>query len=143
MRKIKNYKYLIIAGVTPFIFLTLLVISGINKLPLLGVTAHISAIYSIIIVSFMAGIHWGTYLYKNSDINLLVTSNVAAIATFLATILLPLKFSLLVIAIIFGLLLAIDKELYDQKLLSEKYFELRVIITMIVCLCLVIQALIL
>jgi hypothetical protein len=100
----------------------------------IGSCAYIAAAYGVAIVSFMAGIHWGTFLYQADSlpVNLLLTSNAITVAVWLAFILTPVAVSIAVIAAAFVLLLAVDFRLARAGLLTPDYLRTRRNVTLIV-----------
>jgi hypothetical protein len=140
------YTRLTYAGALPFVACAVLPWAGWPVLPGGGSFASIAAGYSLAIVSFMAGVHWGTWLY-NSDsltdgsagkpadglpLNLLLTSNVITVSVWLTFVLSTLVVSLTVSAAAFLLLLIIDVRLAGAGLLSPEYLRTRRNVTLIV-----------
>ncbi len=135
----KLFTALALAGALPFAACALMPWVGIVEIPGLGRFDAIAAAYALTIASFMAGVHWGTYLYcrDRASINLFVTSNVAAVAVWLGYLALPRTGALLVAALTFALLLAVDLRLYRAALIDRTYVRIRIVVTAIVLVCLV------
>jgi hypothetical protein len=67
-----------------------LCVLGVERVPFFGPGQSIATSYGLLIVAFMAGVHWRQALSgKNGAINLFVTSNTAALAAWFAFLLLP------------------------------------------------------
>lgn len=87
--------------------------------------------YAAIIASFMAGIHWGAYLFKNIPINLFIHSNVLALIAWISLFFPPfITFPLLIICFVY--LLIVDHRLYKFDIIQIWYWRLRVRITCLV-----------
>jgi hypothetical protein len=130
----KQYAVLAYAGTLPFIACAILPWIGMPVVAGIGSCAYIAAAYGVAIVSFMAGIHWGTFLYQADSlpVNLLLTSNAITVAVWLAFILTPVAVSIAVIAAAFVLLLAVDFRLARAGLLTADYLRTRRNVTLIV-----------
>ena len=130
----KLYAALAYAGALPFIGCAILPWLGIATLPVIGDCKYISATYGVAIASFMAGIHWGTYLYRSGSlpVNLLLTSNVITLGVWFAFLLTPINVSLAANLVAFAALLAIDYKLAGAGLISDAYMALRRNVTVIV-----------
>lgn len=130
----KQYAVLAYAGTLPFIACAILPWIGMPVVAGIGSCAYIAAAYGVAIVSFMAGIHWGTFLYQADSlpVNLLLTSNAITVAVWLAFILTPVAVSIAVIAAALVLLLAVDFRLARVGLLTPDYLRTRRNVTLIV-----------
>jgi hypothetical protein len=130
----KQYAVLAYAGTLPFIACAILPWIGMPVVAGIGSCAYIAAAYGVAIVSFMAGIHWGTFLYQADSlpVNLLLTSNAITVAVWLAFILTPVAVSIAVIAAALVLLLAVDFRLARAGLLTPDYLRTRRNVTLIV-----------
>ena len=124
---------LICAGVIPFILLTALAAYNIDYNYFEPKVALKS--YALAIGSFVCGSHWGIFIVRKSSINLLVTSNICTLIFW--GVFINLENYELFFSIIFLLLLLIDCLLYKSTVISNNYFNFRVIITLVVVLCLV------
>jgi hypothetical protein len=128
------YAPLAYAGALPFAACAILTAVGVPGIAGIGSWADIAAGYGLAIVSFMAGVHWGTYLYHSSNVplNLLVTSNAITVAVWLAFVLMPVAATLGVMALAFLLLLGVDYRLAGAGLITPTYLALRRNVTLIV-----------
>ena len=126
---------LICGGVIPFILLTALAAYDVEYTYFEPKVALKS--YAFAIGSFVCGSHWGLYLAKSSPINLLVTSNVCTLILWVAFI--YLENYELFFSVIFLLLLLVDFILCKSRIISDRYFNIRSTITLVVVLCLVLN----
>jgi len=128
------YALLAYAGTLPFAACAILPIVGIPGIAGVGSCAQIAAGYGLAITSFMAGVHWGTHLYRSPGIpvNLMVTSNAITVVVWLAFALAPATVSIAVTGSAFLLLLAIDYRLANAGLITKAYLALRRNVTFIV-----------
>ncbi len=135
------YFYLTYAGMIPFLICAVLFIFKIQMIPILGLVQKIIGVYGLVIASFMTGVHWGQHLERSDkwSIYLPVTSNIISVLLWLLYLILPFKCLLIAIAISFIVLLYIDKKLFQDRLITRKYFYTRCIATMIVILALLIS----
>ena len=101
---------------------------------------HIMLTYGAIIASFIAGIHWGIYLFKESRQNLFIHSNIAALLAWFAVVA-NIPGSLGILFICFFYLLFIDKQLSNEGVIEAWYMRMRYIATFIVMLALCVHAL--
>ena len=126
--------YLTYAGCLPFIICAFFLFFNLNSIPYLGDTITTLQVYSLVIASFMAGAHWGQYLYllDESPIHLPITSNLIALFIWISFLIMPAFWYLLVLIFIFVFLLLIDVRLARKKQLVSLYFRSRVIVTIIV-----------
>jgi len=107
--------------------------------PLAGLGgAVIAGSYSAVIVSFLCGIHWAAHLFfaERCPRNLLVTSNAVALLAWLSLLMGGAPPGLLLLALCFLYLLALDVKLRDAGILPAWFFRLRRNATVIVVLCL-------
>jgi hypothetical protein len=120
-------------GALPFLFAAVLLLLGVNSLPVLGEIARLVAIYGLVIASFMAGCHWGMHLTlgKPFSIWLPITSNVIAVFLWLVFSMLPQIFMWGLIAA-FLVLVMIDYCLDKQALLPTGYWKTRLMVTALV-----------
>ncbi len=128
------YRWLTYAGALPFLGCALLLALGIYTLPIIGLVQDILVSYGLIILAFMCGIHWGTYLYyaKQAPLNLFITSNFIIMSAWLASLMLPYFVVYGVLAIGFVSVLRIDKKLILNNLISPHYYQTRCRITAVV-----------
>lgn len=125
------------AGALPFIAGALLLLTGVQDVPHLGPTRMIVLSYGLLIVSFMAGIHWGQYLSGvRSGVNLLASSNAVALAAWFGFLLLPASWFCLLLVVLFAALYGLDRMISA----GTDYVATRRNVTGIVCLSLVVAA---
>lgn len=132
---LKQYSTFALAGAIPFIAAALAVLFGVETAgPIQSVIAAVVS-YSLVIVSFVAGSHWGIYLQNDASapVNLFMTSNVSVLVPWLAFVLGSINSTLLALILAFVLLLVIDRRLLTFGLIDTAYFRLRAIATLIVC----------
>jgi hypothetical protein len=136
----RQTSWLAYAGTLPFIFCAAAPWFGLPVLPGVGPCSEIAAAYGLAIVSFMAGVHWGTYLYQSARVplNLFVTSNAITVSVWLAFIVTPVTIALAVLLAAFLVLLSIDTRLAQLRLLSDDYMHMRRNVTAIVVVMLVV-----
>jgi hypothetical protein len=134
----KLYSLLTYAGALPFIACAVLPFAGISEIPNAGSFDYIARVYGLAIASFVAGSHWGTYLYNREacPTNLFVSSNIVVLASWFAFLLAIPVVALFVLLLSFLYLLFVDYRLYKAKLTTNHYFRMRAGVTAIVCLCL-------
>lgn len=124
------------AGTLPFIILTLLSLFGIERIVFLPVDLALF-LYAPIILSFIAGIHWGIYMHnKDIKLNLFITSNIVALIAWFALLLPNIFLSIGVYILCFLVLIAVDAHLNKQYYLYKWFYRLRLHATLIVVLCL-------
>ena len=137
-------------GALPFItgaVLSLLSIDNllIDRLLWLETVKPIVSLYALIIVVFMAGVLWGVMLPNKagtvfSQSNFLI-SNVITLAPWFVYLFFPdSSVFLLVTAFAFLWLLVIDKQLYQQQLITKNYYQARKNVSAVVVLSLLILA---
>lgn len=127
MEKSQQYKLLTYAGTLPFIACALMSYANIAELPMIGSFASAAAAYSLVIVSFMAGTHWGSYLVTQfeSPVNLFLSSNVIAVIVWLVFLFGSTPVLLLVSIAAFIALLLIDYRLNEAKIITHDYLHVR------------------
>jgi len=132
-------------GAIPFIACALL-----SSLQIEAVTIDLSWLdillsYSLAIICFMSGTHWGQSLAASGpqDINLFIISNTCTLAAWFSYLLLNQRPALLAHALIFGLLWLIDRRLEHNKMITAPYYHLRRRISLIVILCLLSKSIVL
>ncbi len=140
MQENKLYSLLTYAGALPFFLCALLPFAGLVEWENVGSFEYIARLYGLAIASFVAGSHWGMYLYnrESSPSNLFLTSNavvLAAWSAFLFTIPVLTEFVLL---LAFLYLLFVDYNLYKAGVTTPYYFRMRLNVTLIVCVSIVV-----
>ena len=101
---------------------------------------HVVLTYGAVIASFIAGIHWGIYLFKDAHTNLFIHSNIAALLAWFA-VLTAIPGSVGILIITFFYLLFIDKQLSNVGVIEDWYMRTRLIASIIVILALSLHAL--
>lgn len=129
MKKQTLAQILTYAGALPFIGATFASIFHLDFLDLNY--PYMVITYGVVIVSFISGIHWGVYLFKDAPINLFIHSNVI---TLIAWMMIVFSSPYSPFGLIFCLvyLLQIDRRLGAAGILEEWYVQMRMIISGIV-----------
>ena len=132
--------YLILAGLIPFVGLTLFLAFGITVLPALGSTVQVFGLYSLMIAVFISGSHWGQHLGLDDQwvVFLPITSNLITVILWLVFLACSFTVITFTFVIAFVILLGIDYKLLKTGHISGHYFRMRFVVTAIVCLMLVI-----
>lgn len=99
------------------------------------------SLYALIIASFLAGTHWTHHVINNKQFtkNIAIISNVIVVFLWIAYLLITYKMYIFVISVCFVVLLAIDKLLKNNSIISDTYFNLRYFATLIVLLSLLLS----
>ena len=122
-----------VAGLIPFVGGALALLFGMPTIFSLSVQAIVLS-YALLIVSFMAGVHWGQYLSGvRTRVDLLVSSNVVAISAWCGFLLLPQLYFCLLSIVLFIILNSIDGHLHQQGIIDTRYWQLRQFVTSAVC----------
>ena len=131
MKDAKLYFILAIAGAAPFIACAILPLAGIDSVEPFGRLDILAATYGLGIISFLAGVHWATFLYKAAAIpfNLFVSSNVLFLTVWFVYVLAGLAWVLLTQLLAFAILLSIDYQLRRTGLITRHYFGVRAVAT--------------
>lgn len=127
MKKSKLYTLLTYSGTLPFLACAILPYANFSALPVLGSFDRIAAVYALVIVSFMAGTHWGNYLVMEdtAPVNLFLSSNIIAIIIWLVFLSMNIATSLWVSTVAFLFLLWVDYKLFQANLITRYYFNVR------------------
>lgn len=113
------------SGVLPFLFFPCYRLFSGNS-TLFGLDLQILLMaYGAVIVAFIAGIHWGIFLFRQSSLNLFLHSNVIALLAWLS-LLSTLLWGVMLLVFCFLYLLWIDTVLVRQQLLESWFYRLRV-----------------
>jgi hypothetical protein len=133
MQNSRLYTILALAGTTPFVACALLPLLGIDALPGLGALDVLASTYGLAIICFLAGAHWGTYLYgaSTTPFNLFISSNVVLLAVWFAFVIASLNWSIATQIVAFQVLLFIDYRLNQSAVISSDYFRIRFVATLI------------
>ncbi|WP_201583480.1 DUF3429 domain-containing protein [Psychrobacter jeotgali] len=140
----KPSPYLTFAGAIPFVVCAILITIGIDAVIALGTTAEILSAYGLVIVSFMAGAHWGNHLSLADSnpwaLKLPIYSNIVAILLWLGFLSLSKEGFLWLLVVGFLVLLMIDYSLNQANIISAQYFKVRKYVTLIVIISLIVAA---
>jgi hypothetical protein len=131
MFKINTSNILILMGSIPFIFLMVLSLFSLDNFFNYSIN-YLVSIYSIIIISFISGTHWGIFLNNKIPINLFVASNIITIAVYFSFLILNNFYFILISIISFISLLLFDFYIYKQAITLIDYFAIRFFVSMIV-----------
>ena len=128
------YKYLTFAGALPFVFVAVLLSIDIHSLPVLGHLLPIIMIYGLIIVSFLAGIHWGQCISLNfSKVpQVMMISNFSVLVVWLCYFVFPNFLFAWPLILLFSLMLIVDFYLYRAANITKDYFKTRVWVSLLV-----------
>ena len=126
--------YLINAGTLPFIGCALLLLLGVRSLPWLGDVLAVLQGYTMVIVAFMAGVHWGQHLHVSGAMArwLPIISNGCAVVVWLSFVVLPAGYDLAVAMVVFGVVLATDMWLWRGGVIALGYWRCRCFATLVV-----------
>lgn len=114
----------------------------ITTLPIVGNITDCIAAYGLVIVSFLAGIHWGHELSLGYvKLGLFISSNIIAVAVWASWLLLSPQLFIAILVLPLVVLLYIDFTLYLKKIISRNYFSSRMIITIVVIASLILASL--
>lgn len=133
IQETRTYTALALAGTVPFIACALLPLLGYDSIRYLGSLDKVVASYGLAIVCFLAGAHWGTYLSGRSadSLNLFITGNVIFLAVWFAYVGADMKWAIGTQVLAFLTLLFIDLRLKRSDVISNVYFRVRSIATLI------------
>lgn len=140
MENQKLYSALTYAGALPFLACAFLPYAGLAELPKIGMLYYVAQVYGLVILSFMAGVHWGTYLYNQESApqNLFITSNIVTVVAWLVFLLGNPVWTLLVLMAGFLYLLLLDYQLHRHKMISDHYLDTRRNVSALVTLSLIV-----
>ena len=138
------FPYLMYAGAIPFVFCAICLSTHIHQWPLLGPVEKILGMYGLVILSFLAGSHWGQHFQMRCfwHRTLPILSNVIVVLLWLGTLLLSFKMLLAMFVTVFVILLLIDYHLLQHDLISKHYFHTRLFASTIVIVSLVISGIV-
>jgi hypothetical protein len=133
IQETKTYTALALAGSIPFIACALLPLLGYDSIRYLGSLDKVVASYGLAIICFLSGAHWGTYLSGRSadSLNLFITSNVIFLAVWFAYVGADMKWAIGTQVLAFLTLLFIDLRLKRSDVISNAYFRVRSVATLI------------
>ncbi len=128
MKMEKTYRTLAYLGALPFMACAGLQALDVAPLKILGPHVDVALTYGLVIMSFMAGTHWGLYLNasKPAPVNLFITSN--AITIVMWALYLAAGTVITLVGFIFGFLalLWIDYRLAQAGIITAAYYKVRV-----------------
>ena len=141
-RKSDLHRWLMLAGTLPFLLGAVLLVLGISPAFLAVDSALLVKSYTLAIISFMAGVHWGQSFAQVERPNLLrVLSNVFCLTPWFLLITGVSNAAFFAgSAIVFITLLAVDYRLEKAEAISSDYLRARTAVTAIVCGSLVVSA---
>ena len=131
MFKINTSNILILMGSIPFIFFVALSFFSLDNFFNYSIN-YLASIYSIIIISFISGTHWGIFLNNKIPINLFASSNIVTITVYFSFLTLDNFYFTLISIISFISLLLFDFYIYKQAITLIDYFAIRFFVSMIV-----------
>jgi|TARA_R110002126_G_scaffold201791_4_gene349334 hypothetical protein len=124
MEKKTLAKILTYSGILPFIACAVYVVFA-DDIPFVQISAmDVLLAYGAIIASFIAGIHWGIYLFKDAPLNLFIHSNVIALLAW-GSLLFPPLMSAGILILCFGYLLVIDRSVFQAGIYEDWFYQLR------------------
>ena len=126
----RHAQLLALAGTLPFFAGLLLLVSG-NSFAGYG-GALVSHTYGVAIVSFLAGIHWGTYLFAQGNLNLFIASNAISIAAWFSLLFAGSKIGFGLLILCFCAALWVDWKSHRENLLPAWFWRLRLEVSLIV-----------
>jgi ATP/ADP translocase len=130
------------AGALPFVASALLLWAGHASVPVLGSVANIASSYGLLILAFMAGVHWGQRLSGvETELNLFLISNAIALAGWFAYLLLLPQLFFASLAVLFAVVLMVDKRLAAEGHLLPDYICTRTAVSALVVMSLAVIAL--
>ncbi|MCY4305516.1 MAG: DUF3429 domain-containing protein [Aestuariivita sp.] len=130
----RSSAFYVYAGAIPFVICTALLIFDVDVLPFLGSTVTVLSVYTLIIVSFLAGSLWGQHLYVEGELKdfLPIYGNIFAISLWLAYLVLPYRFWLVIVGLILIFLRVVDHMLFNNGFVDDGYMKARLDATWIV-----------
>ena len=142
MKHLKHYQLLAYSGTLPFFICLILKIFNIEEIPILGNTDQIFLSYGLLIVSFMAGIHWGVQLCceDKATMNLFITSNIITLATWFCYLFTNQAWTLVAYILSFSALLFIDSKLFKSGVITRDYLQTRLKVSLFVIMTLLLYA---
>ena len=129
MKKALLAQCLTYAGVLPFLGAAIMPAVKSNFLGLNYDSVILT--YGAVIASFVAGIHWGIYLFKDAPLNLFILSNVVALLAWCA-VMVAHPANTVILLICFLYLIVIDRQLWKAGVIEKWYLRTRLIATTLV-----------
>ncbi|MEO1037697.1 MAG: DUF3429 domain-containing protein [Pseudomonadota bacterium] len=114
-------------GLVPFVAAAALVVIGVESLPYLGPIEPLLASYTLLIVSFMAGTHWGLSVARGGrqPAPLFLASILVALTAWFAFLFAPLQAALVIDAAALIVLLVSEHRYAGYFKISDDYLRLR------------------
>ena len=133
--KTKLPLYITIAGIAPFVVLSVVV--SMRWFSNQQAVVEILLTYAAVIISFLGGVHWGIsvhhYSYSPRVANLLTIESVAPSLVAWGVLFYPdIHIQLLVMTLLFSFMWAVESLLYSEDLIPQWFFNLRCVVTPIV-----------
>ena len=123
---------LIFLGSIPFIFFSFLKLFNYQEFFQIEINFILST-YSLSIISFICGSHWGIFLSNsNLGINLFLLSNFLTILSFIGFLILEERNYFFLQILILIILLLIDVYIFRKKITQKKYVNTRILVTFLV-----------
>jgi hypothetical protein len=133
--------FLMVAGILPFVIFTYFLMVGVVELPFVGHVGTALKIYSVLILTFIMGSHWGMHLSQRGPHCrfLAIISNVLFLFLLWAFFVLSLKVLYFVMSLLFLFLFLLDSWLWQGGFLDGFYIRCRALVTFCVCFVLVLS----
>jgi len=129
-------------GVLPFLGCTIVLAETGIDMPF-GLDAHqVIGTYTLVIGSFMAGVHWGQHLNLPAlpPNILIIISNIAALSFWFAYLFLSMSAFLVTAALLYLVILTIDLLMAQRQFIEKNYARHRVVVTILVIASLVLSS---
>jgi hypothetical protein len=125
------FRALMLAGALPFVACALLPLFGFISFGPIGPLDEVAASYGFGILSFVAGTHWAFQLLRPSETpyNLFIASNGVFLVVWIAWVVAPLSWALMLQALAFAFLLHVDRALAARGITTVAYLRLRLVAT--------------
>jgi hypothetical protein len=131
---------LVVIGTLPFLVFAVLVIAG-GQLPALSAApALLLHTYSVIMGSFVAGLHWGIHFCKRTGDNVYLYSSFVALLLWCSMLAAGSALGLALALLGFLLLWYEEYRLSVQRVTTAWFWKLRTAVTVVVVLCLALSA---
>ena len=117
-------KYLTYSGALPLLICAILMFALPEEKNNISLIAHT---YSAVIISFLSGTHWAVYLFFSDKChhNLFISSNIITVTAWLSVIIPMHEFVLLLQSFCFLILLFLDRQILNDGILPEWFYDLR------------------
>lgn len=120
-------RWLAWCGVLPFVALAAASALGVDQIALIGAPDRLLQIYGLLILGFMAGVHWGQMLSKPGSMpgNLFISSNAVVLLVFFSAALRPTLVLPICMSVGFAILVWVDHRLARAGAISPAYWRMR------------------